>query len=804
MALLRVEPGGAKLGPRAIATGVLNALRELARSGPLLVGMDDVQWLDRSSAEALTFAARRLGDTDVRFLLAKRSGPETAVEVALAGTSERLGLTPLSLGATRALLFQRLELSPPRRVLRQVFESAGGNPLFTLELGRLLAERGTPEIGEDMPVPNGVEELIGVRIRGLQREPRRLLLALALSPDLRTTQLQALVEAGAVDQAVDAGLLVVEDDRVRPSHPLLAAAARERARPPERRELHLELSDIVSSEGLRARHLALATVKPDKALADRIAAAAENAAARGDRLEAVELSEHAVRLTPSDDVTRAERVLAFASHLETAGEFRKLTDVLEREMAAIPAGAQRARAWLLLSEGAHIGHVDQYRQHLESALAEAREDPALHARAIAKMSSAVISVERVEAAEAAALDVLPAGRRAGPNVERSVLFALAWARGLRGRPIDDLCERWEAASPMPGYLAESPDRIAGQRLVWRGEIEPARELFARLLGLGDERGEPASSGWARLHLCELALRAGAFAAASQLLDEWRQSPEGELFVTPSFQRCVALHAAGRGFPAEAERSAAETISRAEEIGTQWDWLEALRARGIAALLAHDPAQAAASLRTVWEHTEREGVSEPGVFPVSPELVDALVELGEADEAQAITDRLATLAREQEHPWGLATAARCAALVRFDRDTFAEAAAAYEALGLRFDQARTLLALGRGERRLRKWGAARQSLERAATTFDDLDSPGWAEEARSELERVGARKPQQAGVLTKTEERVARLAAEGLSNKEIASTLFVTVHTVEVHLSRVYAKLGIRSRSQLGPVLATRE
>jgi DNA-binding CsgD family transcriptional regulator len=149
------------------------------------------------------------------------------------------------------------------------------------------------------------------------------------------------------------------------------------------------------------------------------------------------------------------------------------------------------------------------------------------------------------------------------------------------------------------------------------------------------------------------------------------------------------------------------------------------------------------------------------------------------------------------------------LVRFSTDSYEEAAAAlteaaatYRSLGLRFDQARTLLALGRGERRLKKWGAAGRSLEQAAAVFDEIGSTGWAERARAELERVGGRRPKPSGQLTRTEERVAGLAAEGLSNKEIARALFVTVHTVEVHLSHTYKKLGIRSRSQLASRLAS--
>jgi DNA-binding CsgD family transcriptional regulator len=210
-----------------------------------------------------------------------------------------------------------------------------------------------------------------------------------------------------------------------------------------------------------------------------------------------------------------------------------------------------------------------------------------------------------------------------------------------------------------------------------------------------------------------------------------------------------------------------------------------------------------SLAAVWEHLEREGVEEPGVFPVAPDLVEASVELGELQRARLVTARLRELSSGQAHPWGLVTSERCEGLIGLavafgDRASAAlgEAARSYDAIGLRFDSARTLLALGRALRRHRKWGAAREALERAAAAFDELGSSGWADEARSELGRVGARRPAGEGRLTPAERRVAELAAEGLANKQIAGALFVSVKTVEGHLSHVYAKLGVRSRAQL--------
>lgn len=803
VALLRAEPGGAPPGSEAIALGFLNALRVLAGRQPLLVAIDDTQWLDAPSAEALAFGARRLDKESAGFLLARRPGPRSALDRAFEPRLERLEIGSLSLGAVRRLLSERLGLTLSRHLLRRLVEATLGNPLFALELGRTIAENGVPSIGEELPVPDAVEDLLGTRVAKLPTSVRRLLLAVALSADLRLAQLVAIAGAAAVEDAIEGGLLLVEGDRVRASHPLVAAAARKRSRPSGQRELHLELAGVVTDEEVRARHLALAADRPESGLAATVAVAAAAASARGARQEAVELGEQALRLTPQESPERWERLLVLGGYLETAGELQRLTELLTPELDSLPAGALRARAWLLLAEGGGVRNLDEYKRHLEWALAEGEDEPALRTRALAKMCRAVIGVEDIPDAEAQMLALLPDAERAGAEVECLVLHALAWARGLLGRSVDDLCERFEAASGAGAYFAESPHRVAVQRLVWRGEVDGARETLSQLLTMADERGEPGSYALLRLHVCELELRTGELEAVSGLLDEWAESSDRELLVPPMYERCRALLAAGRGLPEEAERWAADAIARAETIGISWERLEALRARGLAALLAHEPARAAESFRAVWEHTQREGVDEPGVFPVAPDLVEALAELGEPDEADAVTGRLHELAVEQEHPWALAAAKRCRGLLdvrdRFDETaavTLADAASDFARLGLRHDEARSLLCLGRAQRRHRKWGAARAALERAAVVFDEIGSTGWAEETRSELGRVSGRRPRPSGELTRSERRVAELAAQGLSNKEIARTLFVTVHTVEAHLSHAYAKLGVRSRSQL--------
>ena len=810
VALLRTAPAGAPPEPHAIALGLLGALRALAADGPVLVAVDDLQWLDAPSAEALAFAARRLGDAPVRLLLARRPGRRSPLERALArGTLERLEVGPLDLDATRSLLAGRLGLTLPRRVVRAIAAATLGNPLFTLEVGRTLVGGGVPPIGADLPVPGAVEELLGTRVAGLDAQARTLLLAVALSGDLRTDQLAALAGRDALDDALDAGLLRSERDHVRAGHPLLAAAALRQAGRRERRAAHRALAAAVDDGELRALHLARAADRPDAALASTVAAAAAAASRRGARTEAVLLSEHALRLTPPDAAERTARLLALGIHLAAAGERRRVTDLLTPELDRLPDAAARVRAWLLLADGAGVQSDEDYVRHVDRALAEAGSDPALRANALADKAlwTAAVSVERLDAVEAWVAEVLAAG--AGARVDRVGLRALGWARALRGQPIDDVCARFRDAAEAVAHLDDSPEPVAGLRQLWRGEVAAAGATFARFERIADERGEAMAYAWMRLNACELGLRTGDWETVGRRLDEWAESDLGELLVTETYQRCRALLAAGRGQADEAARWAAPALAESEALGYRWQVLEARRALGVAALLAHDAAGAAQHLRSVWEFTRREGVDEPGAFPVAPDLVEALVATGALDEARAVGARLRALATAQDHPWASASADRCDALLALATgdartgaaDAVADAAGAFERLGLPFDAARTRLALGRALRRRRKWGAARDALASAASGFDALGSPGWAERARSELARVGARRPRPAGELTPAERRVAELAAAGRSNKEIAAAQFITVRTVEAHLGRVYGKLGVRSRSQLAQHLA---
>ncbi len=213
--------------------------------------------------------------------------------------------------------------------MRRLYDATLGNPLFALELGRTLVADGVPSIGAELPVPERVEELLGTRVAALPEAPRRLLTIVALSPDLRLGQLTELAGESALTQAVEAGVLVVDGDHVRASHPLIAAAAARDCPAAERRALHRLVAETVPDGELRTRHLALAAEEPDAALAATVSAAASAAARRGAAQAAAELADQALRLTPDDDPARVDRLLELGHLLEVAGEKQRMSDLLD-------------------------------------------------------------------------------------------------------------------------------------------------------------------------------------------------------------------------------------------------------------------------------------------------------------------------------------------------------------------------------------------------------------------------------------------------------------------------------------------
>ena len=345
VALLLERPDAAAPDERTVAVALLGSLRLLAAERPLVLAVDDLQWLDSGSALVLSFAWRRIRDEKVGLLAARRSGepvPAALVDERLV----RLDVRPLSLGAVHRLLRSRIELSLPRPTLRRIYDVAAGNAFFALELGRALERVGAvPAPGEALPVPDELQELVRDRIDALPADTRTALgAAAALAHPTRPLLAAAGHGDTALDPAFAAHVLELDGDGIRFTHPLLASAAYVDLDPESRRRLHASLAELVGDDEERARHRALATDRPDSDVAAELERAADHARRRGASSAAAELGERALHLTPeSDHAAIHRRRITAALYSFDSGDPERAVMLLEEALAARPPGTSAPR-----------------------------------------------------------------------------------------------------------------------------------------------------------------------------------------------------------------------------------------------------------------------------------------------------------------------------------------------------------------------------------------------------------------------------------------------------------------------------
>ncbi|MGI8606317.1 MAG: ATP-binding protein, partial [Gaiellaceae bacterium] len=446
---------------RAVALAFTRALRLLAAGGPLVVAVDDVQWLDAPSAAVLRFAVRRQEDFPVGFLLARRApepaSPPLGVEQALAGEHlQHVHLGPLSLGALQRLLHERLALALPRPALARVHAASGGNPFFALEIGRALKRDGrSVSPSEPLPVPRTLEELVADRVAVLPSETRHVLLAVAAVPDPPLTLLDAFDSRGRrrLQPALDAEVIAIDDGRVRFVHPLLASATYAGAEPLARKQIHRRFADVVDDAEERARHLSLAADGPDAQVAHALDWAAVRARARGAAGAAAELAEQALRLTPADRTEDAvRRRIEVGGHWFEAGDAARARGHLEKATADAGRGALHAEALVRLARAHGFGSDLRVAARLyREALAESETQAVVRAQA----------EEGLAVAQMRMLDDLPAAAR---HAQQAVKIA----------------ER-------VGDISLLPDFLAAQALIEALLGRPrAGEIMERAVGLAGE------------------------------------------------------------------------------------------------------------------------------------------------------------------------------------------------------------------------------------------------------------------------------------------------------------------------------
>jgi DNA-binding CsgD family transcriptional regulator len=820
VALLRAPSQPRAPGSRTVAAAVLNLLRALSTMGPLIVAIDDMQWLDRSSFAVLGFATRRLGPEPVRLFCTMRAGEDSDTDLTRAidpRRVQRLDVGALSLGALHHVLLGELGTSVSRPLLLQIHEVSGGNPFFAIEMARALATTGTgDQPGRQLSVPESLSVLVRGRLADLSPRVREALLHVAAMarPERSVLERELPERARAAEslrRAAEARVLVFEGDRIRFSHPLLGSVLYSDAPAAERRRVHRRLATAVSDPEERALHLALATPDRDAGVATILEEAAGQARSRGATAAAASLSRHALRLTPPGDRVDAwRRTGQTAEYLFVAGEGAEARDLLRDLAEAMPPGPERGEILWRLARMRHEGY-DFKKENIElfgRALAELPEDHPSRAPLLNVLAWAELH-EGHDKAMDRAIEAVRASELAGnPGQVADSLASVGFFACIRGLREDEerAFERALALEPhVEGlYVDERPSWVYSVSLMFHDRFDEARErmhaLIAEALDLGEENSLPTL----RFRLSLLESWAGNWRAAEEHADL------GHDAAVQTDQRVAAarlLHARalvhtlqGRHELAreEATRSLAEYERNRQPASVK---ASARGVLGFVALSEGDAAGAVEELGAAAEAFRRVGVGEPGVHRIAADLAEALIGTGDLAAATSVIAELEEQGRRLDRAYALATGARCRALLQAAGGDLEPAGRSvekalrhHERLPQPFELARTLLAAGRIHRRSKRKRDARDSLTRAAAIFDGLGSPVWARRASEELARIGGRAPAQE--LTETERRVAELVAEGRSNKEVAATLFVSAKTVEASLTRIYGKLGVRSRMEL--------
>ncbi|HEY2305913.1 MAG TPA: AAA family ATPase [Streptosporangiaceae bacterium] len=825
-AFLRAE---GRADSHAVSAGVLGIVRAAAAAGPLLVGIDDLQWLDPASGRVLEFALRRMTTEPLMVLAASRapgSGPG-ALHLDRAVGEDRLHtivLGPMPIGDMHRLVHQRLGTWLPRPVLRRVHGASGGNPFFAVEMARALLRSGLPAATDALPVPARLGGLVAGRLAGLSAGAREALLVVSAAPRAPAALVTAVVGQRepvmtGLAEAEDAGILIRSGGRLEFTHPLLASVVYAQIPPARRRRLHRAIAaaladpppGVLADAGTRAWHLALGAEGPDAGVAEALDAAAASARSAAAPEAAAELGELARRLTPAgQEHDRIRRTIDLAQCRFEAGDTTGARAELEALVAEMTAGPDRAHVLLRLAKVLYLADSSPAGERCaRQAIAEALPETAVLAEAHALAAQLADHNNHGREAHARqALEILGQLADPDPAVLSRALLALAMADYYMGRGVSR--ELLERAAKLEEGLAERPpvawraSTIMGQFLKYTDDFNGARAILEAALRDAVEEGDESSLPDILGHLSELELWAGDWERAARYAGECvevAERTEQGVWVAVNLY-CRGLVNAHLGLADLARGDAEAGLAYGEEHADPWVTGINLWVLGFLEMSLGRPAEADRHLSRAWDIGESIGLREPGQWRFHADHLEALAGLGELGRAEVLLTGFEERARAAGRPWALATAARSRALLLAAQGDTNGAAAAlsqalthHEHLPMPFEQARTLLAQGQLQRRLKQKRAARESLQQALRIFERLPAPLWAERASAELARIGLRPPAPLE-LTPTEEQVAERVCAGHTNKEVAQALFLSVHTVEDNLSRIYRKLGVRSRTEL--------
>ena len=818
-AALQLEDPGAPVADTATAAALRTLLATLAGEGPLCIAIDDLQWADMASRRALAFAVRRLGDLPVLLVLARRLGTtrdESTVIDEWPGPPARLvELEGLSAGAIHHVLRAELGATFPRPTLVRIADLAAGNPLLAIEIGRAVLDAGGDIRAARTAALDGstVRELLGRRIAGISEAERRTLLVAALAEGgsmAQVTAVHASLGWPIRPPPAEAGLASFDGPLVRFHHPLYLEAVLGWARSTDLQAVHRAVAQHVERVEARARHLAEGTDGVDEALAGTLDHAVHHARSTGALDEARELARLAVERTPPDSRAREERIVRLADLLFDTGDPPASARLLEGVLAGGPGSVERIEVLLRLAT-IWLGTrpPPDVRRLCMEALQLAGGDPDLTARAHLLLAETVDTARESLRHLRAAIAVL--GQDGSATLRAGALNTMAIVTTQAGRRVD--MRAVESAVELEVETSQGPPAerarfTRGWLLLMDDELDRARADFRLGLRSSEDRGDELRLPSILAQLGHLELRAGNWPAARQwgvaMLEAAERSSQ-QFWIGLAHAQLGALDASqGNASSALAHLGTAQRI--ADEIDAPFLRLVAALNLAMQALGEQRFDDADRHMATAREH--RAGrFDDPGMLPWAGSEVEAAARAGHLERADELAGDVERRARRMRRRRALGAVQRGRAVIaaaRGDLDrALALARESVQTLGrlpAPFEEARSLLVLGSVQRRRREKREAHETLTSARDAFARLGADPWTRQATDELGRIGLR-PRAPSALTESEWRVARLAADGHSNRTIANDAFLSVKTVESTLGRVYLKLGIRGRAELGVRLA---
>jgi DNA-binding NarL/FixJ family response regulator len=803
----------------AVAAATLALLDAAAESAPLLVLVDDAHWLDAASAEALLFAARRLQAEGMVLLFAARRGDGSFPAHLL----EELPLEGLDRQQATELLADRAGRPGAPHVAGELAAQTGGNPLALLEVTQLLSEgqlRGTEPLPDPLPAGASAERAFGRRVVALEAPARQaLLLAAAGSSDDAEAIWRAAGTLGlasaAFEQAEAAGLLTIDAAGMSFRHPLVRSTAYGTAPPSQRRAAHRALADALVGTLVadrRAWHLAAAALGPDEDAAGQLEAAAHRAQQRSGYAAAAAALQRAAALSPYQ-TDRLRRLLAAATAAHRAGHVDHAVRLLEEALQRTDEPGPRAAIW-------HTrGRIELFRGRARTAArllaAEAATIRAVQPNQAARMlaEAALAAFLAGEVAEALTMtmeaqETVAGGGGVAELVTRLVTGTALFHAGQPGEGVRLLLAAADLAGTAdPGSLEVEYVVLTALALMWAGELRRAEAILGPVLDEARQAGALGVLSYALYAACYLDLRVGRLATAAVSGTEAARLARdtGEVLFAYLAAGCLALVDAVRGQEDACRRHVADgrDLGRQLELDYPHDLADAL------GLLELGLGRSGEAIRHLEAANRVDALGGEPLMgrPSAPDLIEAYVRAGQPVpasmrrdlEAQSLDEPLAAVA---------AAAWRCRGLLAdeasFD-DCFARALQLHQATGMPWPTARTALAYGERLRRAGRRVDARVQLRLAAETFQRIGATPWAERAAGELratgETVRRRDRPATEELTPQELQIALAVADGGTNREVGAALFLSAKTIEFHLSHVYRKLGVRSRTQLTRVLA---